>query len=465
MIKTIIFLIAISIASQLNAQSKESLSPIIFIYDASGSMWGRIQGETKMEIGADVLSAAVNSLPDNQKTGFVVYGHRKEGDCADVEFLVDVESGTKADVIQAVKGIKPLGKTPLAYSALQVMNRMRQTKFKATIILITDGIESCDGDICDVIQAAKKEGIDFKLHIVGFGLKDADTRQLKCAADAGGGNYYNAEDAGGLGDVLGEASSMTVDEPKGNFSVFAGKNGVAIDAWVKAFDIVSKRKPVMVRTYQDTAYFYLPPGTYNFEVVPLEGSDMDMITVSNIESFENKMTHQTISFDGGKLGITTTNNGKNWDCIVKLIDQKGKVAASVRTYSAPKEVEVNPGSYKVSIQALAMEGINTYTELENNVIRAGGMTPVSYDFKTGNFEIFTKAGNENIDAAVSLKEMISGKSVAGSRTYTKGAKFLLNPGTYEVKVVPLGSHKGKDAQIFTIQVKQGELTTKEVKFF
>jgi Ca-activated chloride channel family protein len=382
-----------------------------------------------------------------------------------VEFLVAVENGTKSEVNKAVKGIKLLGKTPLAYSAFQVIDKLRQTKLKATIILITDGIESCSGNIYDVIKAAKSEGVDFKLHIIGFGLKNEDTQQLKCAAQEGEENYYNAEDAGGLGDVLEVATATTIDKPKGNFSVFAIKNGIAIDAWVKAYDIIGKRKPIMVLTYQDTASFYLPPSTYNFEVVPLEGSDVNKITVSNIESFEDKMGHRTISFDGGKLRITTTNNGENWDCIVKLIDQNGKVAAATRTYTAPKEVEVNPGNYKITIQALAsMEGIATFTEFENINILAGGITPISYDFKTGTFEIYTRVGGENVDAIVTIKEMSSGKDVAAARTYSKGAKFLLNPGTYEVKAVPLGVHKAKKPQLFTMEVKQGQSTSKEVIF-
>jgi Ca-activated chloride channel family protein len=464
--KIIFLLIVFSGVFQINAQDiQENPSPIIFIYDASGSMWGKMQGKTKMEIAAEVLTTSVNNLSWNQKIGFVAYGHRKKGDCKDVEFLVDVESGTKSEVIQAIKGIQPLGKTPLAYSALQVIDKLRQTKLKATIILVTDGIESCGGNICDVIKAAKKEGIDFKLHIIGFGLKDADTEQLKCAAEAGDGTYYDAADAGGLGDVLDEATSTTIDMPDGNVSVYTVKNGIAIDALVKAYDIIGKRKPISVRTYQDTAYFYLPPGKYNFEVIPLEGTDVNKITVSNIESFEDKIVHKTISFDGGKLAIATTNNGKNWDCIVKLIDLNGKVVALTRTYSTQKEVEVNPGTYKVTIQALAtMEGLDTYTEFENVKIESGGITPISYDFKTGNFQIYTKAGSENIDAIVTVYEVKTGRSVAASRTYTKGAKFILNTGSYKVKVQPLGEYKTRNTQTFTMEIKQGELTTKEVKF-
>jgi Ca-activated chloride channel family protein len=371
--KIILLILLFCVSGHLSAQSNETPSPIIFIYDASGSMWGQMQDKTKMKIASEVLVETVNQLPDNQKIGFVAYGHRKKGDCRDVEFLVDVENGTKSRVAQSVKGIKPLGKTPLAYSASQVIDKLRQTKLKATIILITDGIESCDGNICDVIQAAKEEGIDFKLHIVGFGLKDSETEQLKCAAKAGDGNYYHAEDSGALSDVLNEATEATVDEPESNFSVVAFKNGKAIDAWVKAYDQSKKLKPIAARTYKDTAFFYLPPGKYNFEVVPLGGSDVKMVTVPDVESFADKIGHRTVSFDGGKLGITTTNNGKNWDCIVKLFDQNGKVVASERTYTTQKEVEVNPGTYKVTIQALAMEGLDTYTEMENIEIKGGAL--------------------------------------------------------------------------------------------
>lgn len=461
--KTILLLQILFIVFHINAQNKESSSPVIFIYDASGSMWGQIEGKSKMEIATGVLSDFVNNLPENQKIGFVAYGHRREGDCTDVEFLVDVETGSKSDVIASIKKIKPLGKTPLAYSALQVIDKLRQTKLKATIILVTDGIESCGGNICDVIKAAKEEGIDFRLHIIGFDIQNEDTQQLKCAADAGGGNYYSATDAGGLTDAL-EMAAVDIKKQTANFSVFAVKNGIAIDALVKAYDVIGKRQPISARTYKDTAYFYLPPSKYNFEVFPLGGSDVAMITVSNMESFEDRMVHETVSFDGGKVKLNTTNNGKNWDCMVKLFDRNGKVVASERTYNVVKEIEVNPGVYKASIQALKMEGMDTYAELDSIKIEAGGITPVAYDFETGNFEIFTKVGNENIDAIVSIKEVKSGTSVAGSRTYTSGAKFLLNPGSYEVLVRPLGNFKTKAPQTITIEVKQGELITQELEF-
>jgi len=459
---TILCLLLFSI--QLSAQP-EVPSPIIFIYDASGSMWGQMQGKTKMEIATEVLTTTVNKLPANQNVGLVAYGHRKKGDCKDVETLVSMENNSKSEINSALKNIKPLGMTPLAYAASQVIDGLRKSKKKATIILITDGIESCNGNICEIVTAAKKEGIDFRLHIVGFGLKANETEQLKCAANAGDGKYYDAADASGLDDVLTEATAETVDKPKGNVSVFAVKNGVAIDAWVKAYDVVAKRAPISVRIYKDTASFYLPPSKYNFEVSPLEGSDVKMVSVEGIQSFEDKIIHKTISFDGGKIGVTTTNNGKNWDCMVKVLDANGRTVASLRTYNEPKEVEVNPGVYKVFIQALGdMKGLETYTEIENVKVEASGIRPVSHNFTTGTAFIDAKADGNSIDSVVIIDDSPSGKNVAGGRTYSRGKEFLLNPGTYKVKVAPLGNYKDSKAQTITIEVKKGEAITKTLNF-
>ena len=166
---------------------EEQPSPILFIYDASGSMWGQLDGKTKKEIASEVLATTVGNLPEDQNVGLIAYGHRNKSDCNDIEYLVALTNNSKAKVTGAVKAINPIGRTPLARSATMAIESLKKSNTKATIILITDGIESCDGDLCKVISDAKANGIDFKLHIVGFGLKEGEKKQLKCAAKAGDG--------------------------------------------------------------------------------------------------------------------------------------------------------------------------------------------------------------------------------------------------------------------------------------
>lgn len=441
----------------------DSTSPIIFIYDASGSMWGQMDGKTKMEIASDVLSTSVENLGQNQQIGLVAYGHRKKGDCKDVETLVMMDNSSKSAIASALKNVKPLGKTPLAYSAELVISELRNSKQKATIILITDGIESCNGNICDVVKAAKAEGIDFLLNIVGFGLKKGETEQLVCAAKEGGGQYYDAADAGGLGEVLNEATQQTVDKPAGNVSVYATKNGEAIDAYVKAYDQVAKRKPIAMRTYRDTGYVYLPPSTYNLEVKPLEGSDVDMVLVENVESFEDKIVHRDVSFDGGKLLIHTTNNGENWDSTLKVFKQDGTSAAVGRTYGKPHLVEVNPGTYDIQVLGLNMAGLYVKHRIEDVVLAAGEEKNVIHDFETGIANLGVSENGTLVDCTVSIYDAATDESIIGRRSYTSPSsnprEFVLNPGNYKVKL--RGRKNGKDQiKWFEFTVKKGESFTK-----
>lgn len=447
---------------------QDAPSPILFIYDASGSMWGQLDGKTKKDIAAQVLSTTVTQLPQQQKIGLMAYGHRKKGDCNDIEFMINLSNADKSLVTNAVNDMNALGKTPLARSAKLAINTLKEQQTKATIILITDGIESCDGNICDVVANAKAEGIDFKLHVVGFGLKANETEQLKCAADAGGGNYYDASNANSLSEGLLEATSQTIDKPEGNFSIYATKNGQPVDAWIKVTKSGTNVVVDGTRTYRDSGWIYLPPGKFDIAINPLEGTDIPGTSIS-VEMQEGDIKHENVSFDGGTVEVTTTNNGKGWDTMVKMKDMvTGKVVASVRTYGDIKSMEVPAGNYLVTFQALAMNGLETYSEADNIEVKANSKTPLSHEFKTGTAMIGVQtAAGELIDAIVKFAEINSKKHVASSRTYTSASNnprsFLLNPGTYEVTLNTLGNHKG-NSKTFTIEVKADETITKIITF-
>ena len=465
--KNLLSLLAV-LCFSFNINAQERPSPILFIYDASGSMWGHMENKTKKEIASEVLTTTVGNLPDNQIIGLIAYGHRKKDDCNDIEYIVNLTNASKANVTNAVKSLNPTGKTPLARTALLAINSLKESNTKATIILITDGIESCDGDICKVVTDAKANGIDFKLHIVGFGLKESEKEQLICAAQAGNGTYYDADNAGGLGEVLTEATTQTVDKPNGNFSVYAVRNGEPVDAWVKPQSSVTKKGLWGARTYRDTAWVYLPPGKYDIDVRPLENSDIPGTTFS-VEMKEGEIKHQNVSFDGGILEVSTTNNGAPWDAVVKMYDKNtDKVVANVRTYARPKQMEVAAGYYKVTYLALNLEGIAIYVEVKDVAVKANATNSISHDFKSGIAMIGVKtASGELIDATVNFHEKSTGKNVAGSRTYTSESsnpkKFILNPGTYEVKIMTLGNHKGNNDS-FTITIEEGKTVEKIITF-
>jgi len=463
-----VILCVLLFAFQSNSQTKQAPevpSPIIFIYDASGSMWGQMEGKTKMEIASTVLSNSINNFAENQKIGLVAYGHRKKGDCKDVETLLPITNTSKSQVASAVKAIKPLGMTPLAYSAETVIDQLRKNKEKATIVLITDGIESCDGDICNVVTAAKKEGIDFKLHIVGFGLKAGETTQLECAAKAGDGNYYDAANASGLGDALTEVASQTVDKPKGNLGVYVLKDGKPLDAQVQAYLAGTKNKAERGRTYADTVYLYLPQAVYDLEVWQHSKNAISPVLVKNVQTYNDKSSYKTVSLDGAKLNFVISNNGALWDSNISVKTPEGKNVIGGRTYGKEKELQIDAGTYNVEIIGRTLHGSDATHIVKNVVVGNGEITEVTHDFKSGTAVIGGTFNNEPFDVGINMKDSKGNTAYAG-RTYKKNKEILLIPGKYTVTLVEHGvyNNSAKSAE-FTIEVKQGETVTeiREVK--
>lgn len=442
-------------------------TPIVFIYDASGSMWGEMEGSTKVEIARNVLSRTIDHLGENQGIALVAYGHRRKGDCEDVEVMTDINNTSKGIIKDHLQAIEPLGKTPLAYSAGKVIDQLKISGQKATIILITDGIESCGGDLCAVIQKAREAGIDFKMHIVGFGLKDENLDQLICAAQAGGGKYFDAKDAGSLTTVLQEATSETFDEGTPNLGIFSTKNDLPIDAWVKVFEQETKKEIGGVRTYQDTGFMSLPMGIYDIEVQPLECSDVTAQIISGVRITE-AMTYKIISFDSGKIGVNALMNGEGWDATVNItLANESKSVAGGRTYGEEVLYDISPGTYDIKLTALKINGSATVKVVKNVIVKPGETTEVMHEFETGTAKIGALGTNGLMDATINIVDVHTNRSVGGSRTYTSESSnpkvFLVNPGTYKVTLVGVGEFKG-EKRSFEMTIAKGETFEKMVQY-
>ena len=60
---------------------------MLFVLDASGSMWGRVDGEPKIDVARRVLGGLVRDLPADVSVGLQAYGHPRKDDCNDIEIL------------------------------------------------------------------------------------------------------------------------------------------------------------------------------------------------------------------------------------------------------------------------------------------------------------------------------------------------------------------------------------------
>ena len=76
-------------------------------------MWGQIDGTAKIEIARDVMENLLGEWTDTREVGLMVYGHRRRGDCTDIEMLVQPNAGAGSDILDRINAITPTGKTPL----------------------------------------------------------------------------------------------------------------------------------------------------------------------------------------------------------------------------------------------------------------------------------------------------------------------------------------------------------------
>lgn len=203
-----LILIALFALSALPASAQST--DAILILDASGSMWGQVEGQTKITSARRAVDSILSKWKPSDRLGLMAYGHRSKGDCRDIELMIPVSRFDPARIRTAVNGLNPKGKTPIADSLRAAASALRTSEGKGTVVLVSDGIETCVADPCAVAAELKKAGVGFVAHVIGFDVADpAAKAQLQCIARATGGVYLDARDASGLENALGRAVEAT----------------------------------------------------------------------------------------------------------------------------------------------------------------------------------------------------------------------------------------------------------------
>lgn len=224
----LLFLTAVS----FSAQAQDGQQRSILVLDASGSMWGQIDGEAKISIAQRSVSELLDSLPPQTELGLMAYGHNRRGDCEDIELMVEPGPDTHDRIAEAVNGIRPKGKTPLGDAVLQAAQALRFQEEAASVILLSDGLENCGVDTCALGAQLEADGIAFTAHVIGFDVTaPEDQAQLACLAEQTGGRFLSAENASELSEALIEVASVPEPTPLNvKFLAIEGDGGPRIDS-------------------------------------------------------------------------------------------------------------------------------------------------------------------------------------------------------------------------------------------
>ncbi len=444
----ILALLALCLGVRAPAQQAKP-NDLLLILDASGSMWGRNGGEEKIVIARRVLKGLASRLPEGSEVGLIAYGHRREADCADIETIVPLGPLDRAGLTAKVAAINPKGKTPITQSIEQAIAAVQSRPDPATIVLLSDGIETCSGDPCAAVGTAKKAGAQFLLHVIGFDLSRENVASLECTAQAGGGLYFDAKNAAELSAALDRAVEPADPGGGGVLSVKALQNGELVDASVTVSDAATGKDAGGGRTYTASTtnprLLPLPAGTYNVVVraVSIRGDvrqNFDGVVVKPGETIE-----KVADFSTGELSVLVTRNGELSDATVAVYEPgTRKQVAGGRTYRAatsnPKILPLTAGSYDVAVGSVELAHPATQ-RFEGVTLKPGERIELKHDYASGELRVGARNGAELIDAAVTVFRAGESGQLAGGRTYTAAKSnpkgFVLAPGTYRVVVTPV----------------------------
>nr|WP_314087331.1 VWA domain-containing protein [uncultured Shinella sp.] len=463
------------LAGLLAATQTIAADKTMIVLDASGSMWGQIDGRSKIDIARETLGTVLKSVPVGTELGLMVYGHREKGSCSDIELAVPPGAGTEGAITSFVNGINPKGKTPLSQSVEQAADILKYTEEKATVVLVTDGLETCEADPCALASALEKKGVDFTTHVVGFGLTEEEGKQVACLAENTGGKYFQASDAAQLVAALtatvAEApmakpkqEEVAVAEPEptpaiefnAEFDSVLSEGGPSLGdlndvAWqIYKADADGKPAGDTVETQYKGKYSgNYPPGKY-IAVVALQGASKREIP---FEVKDGAVAKPFVNFDAGLLVVTPKRTPQ---------DTEGDDEAAVQiVFGSDSTTGYGTTKQYVPAGEVTLNGTIGPTKVSETIAVKAGET-LQHDLVIGSGTVLNKAvyaeGGPAVDSGevffevVEAKKAIDGTRKSVAYNYGTGTKIDVPTGDL-VLTAKLGSATGE----VPINLKSGEM--------
>ncbi len=438
---------------------------------ASGSMWGQISGKPKIQIAREVIGNLMKDWDETLQLGLSAYGHRRKGDCGDIQTLIPLGKADPKRVVKTVNALKPKGKTPLSEAVKRAANELKYKEEQAIVILVSDGEETCNANPCEVGKALAAAGVDFTTHVVGFDIAKSKQAGLRCLAKNTGGSFFAAKDAGELQKALIGVLKQTkaVAGPNLKFKAVLKEGGKPLRRetllWVMSWDIV-KAQADNKGKHNRAAYstdsqvgFELPAGRYL--------ANLSWDTVKTKYPFEVKQEERVehlVNLNAGIVSLTAILN-EGGPAI------KGQIGWTIYTTK-------NDGG-------LGKKFSYKSGNARKHVVPAGQyIVLISYDVVRLNFPFNVEAGSRtkhlvNLNAGISHFSATdaNGAPVRGYQTwraypvksngkgkyvaFKSGSKprFILPAGNY---LIELSHNKKKHSMNFA--VKAGETSKFTVKF-
>lgn len=198
----------------VKAQEPAEKTRILFIVDYSGSMQAMWGDDKKLNIAKQVLFNLADSIQKtNSKIEIAIrifghQSHRTKNDCKDSKLEVPFAPKNTGKIKEVFDKIIAQGNTPIAYSLIESTKDFPDDNQAInSIILITDGLENCEGDPCDAVVELKKKRVTINPYIIGLDIESELIKDFECI-----GTFVNAKDEATFTKILEIAVRKVTDK-------------------------------------------------------------------------------------------------------------------------------------------------------------------------------------------------------------------------------------------------------------
>lgn len=451
---TVLFLgVMMLLAVDVTAQTPKK-TRILFVLDGSQSMYARWENGQKMQVATRLLGEMVDSLKsiENVEVALRAFGHTYrvvQGDrsCTDTKLEVPFGQKNHDRIISRLRDIRPMGTTLIAYSLEQAANDFPTcTDCRNIIVLITDGIEECDGDPCAVSLALQRKGIILKPFVIGLGLDPSIMDAFKCI-----GNFYDARNESTFKQVLNIVISQALNNTT---------------AQVNLLDIYNEPTETNVAMTFYDAFSGVP--RYNFvhtidsrgnpDTIPIDPLGKYNLVVHTTPSVEKKNieltagTHNKIAVDAAQGSLILQMNGFNeYQKLQAIVRKKGEMN-TLYAHAFDEEKKYLVGKYDLEIMTLPRIMLPDVNIAQSNVtkimIPQPGVASIGTGVK-GYGSIFVEKADE--------LELVTTLNTSAARE-----SIVLQPGSYRLVFRPVNAKQSIYTKEISFTITSGQTT--QVKF-
>lgn len=430
----------------IDPKRKKPLTRILFIFDASQSMSQNWEKNTKINIAREILIGMIDSLEkiQNVQIALRIYGHQSPvppKDCSDTRLEVPFGANTAPRIRQKLRYIEPRGTTPLASSLEQSIKDFPPCEdCRNIVILITDGMEACDGDPCEVSRNLQKKGITLKPFIIGIGL-DTDFREsFNCI-----GTFYNAAKEEKFKEILNIVVSQALDATTAQVNLLdAYGKPSETNVNMSFYNYVSNK---LTNSYIHTMNNRGLPDTIILDPLVVYRMTIQTIPPVLVDSFRvTPGKHNTITakVPQGFLSIKT-EGGNQYRDVICVFRQAGTMN-TLNYQQMAKTVKYLTGKYDIEIPVIPK--INIY----NVEIKQSTKTEIKVPQPGLITFLMSSPGFGSIFLRETGKEM---KLVYNLNKNTRNEILMLQPGSYTVVFRPGGAKSTLYTVSKTFEVTSG----------